>query len=98
MEERTGFLRYDGRRVAFATVGDGPVLVLPAWWVSHVAEDQLGQVPAAVIEHAQDVPDLRPVVRDGDGRRRRHRQERARREALAPDPPVVRNVAGVPHG
>ena len=43
MERRTGFLRYDGRRVAYATVGDGPVLVLPAWWVSHVSEDWQGE-------------------------------------------------------
>lgn len=42
MEGRTGFLRFDGRRVAFATVGDGPFLVLPAWWVSHVSEDWQG--------------------------------------------------------
>jgi pimeloyl-ACP methyl ester carboxylesterase/DNA-binding CsgD family transcriptional regulator len=29
----------DGERIAFATVGSGPPLVLPAWWVSHVVED-----------------------------------------------------------
>lgn len=39
METQTGFLRFDGHRVAYATVGDGDVLVLPAWWVSHVTED-----------------------------------------------------------
>src|SRR5215469_11218856 len=43
MEGRTGFLRYDGHRVAYATVGEGPVLVLPAWWVSHVTEDWQGE-------------------------------------------------------
>jgi len=26
-------------RIAFAVVGDGPAIVMPAWWVSHVAED-----------------------------------------------------------
>jgi pimeloyl-ACP methyl ester carboxylesterase len=40
---RTGFLRFDGRRVAYATVGDGPVLLFPAWWVSHVSEDWQGR-------------------------------------------------------
>ncbi len=29
----------DGGRIAFATVGSGPAVMLPAWWVSHVAED-----------------------------------------------------------
>ena len=39
VENETGFLQFDGRRVCYATVGDGPVLVLPAWWVSHLTED-----------------------------------------------------------
>ncbi len=39
MEQRTGFLTYEGSRVAYATVGEGPPLVLPAYWVSHVGED-----------------------------------------------------------
>lgn len=43
METETGFLRFGGHRVAYATVGDGPQdLVLPAWWVSHVTEDWEG--------------------------------------------------------
>jgi len=29
----------DRERVAFAVVGSGPAIVLPSWWVSHVAED-----------------------------------------------------------
>jgi pimeloyl-ACP methyl ester carboxylesterase/DNA-binding CsgD family transcriptional regulator len=29
----------NGERIAFAAVGSGPVVVLPAWWVSHVVED-----------------------------------------------------------
>jgi pimeloyl-ACP methyl ester carboxylesterase len=37
--QQTGFFRFDGRRIAYAVVGDGPPLVLPAWWVSNVAED-----------------------------------------------------------
>ena len=39
MEQQTGFVELDGRRIAFATVGDGPLLVMPSWWVSHLVED-----------------------------------------------------------
>jgi pimeloyl-ACP methyl ester carboxylesterase len=28
-----------GQRIAYATAGQGPTLVLPAWWVSHVERD-----------------------------------------------------------
>jgi len=37
--QQTGFFRHDGRRIAYATVGEGPPLVFPAWWVSNIAED-----------------------------------------------------------
>jgi pimeloyl-ACP methyl ester carboxylesterase/DNA-binding CsgD family transcriptional regulator len=30
------FLRFEGRRVAYAVSGEGPPLVAPAWWVSHL--------------------------------------------------------------
>jgi len=33
------FLQFAGRRVAYAVTGDGPPLVSPAWWVSHVELD-----------------------------------------------------------
>ncbi|MFZ0043622.1 MAG: alpha/beta fold hydrolase [Solirubrobacteraceae bacterium] len=40
MRQITGFARApDAGRVAFAVVGSGPAIVLPAWWVSHLAED-----------------------------------------------------------
>jgi len=40
MRQTTGLARLpDGRRVAFAVLGSGPALVMPAWWVSHLAED-----------------------------------------------------------
>ena len=39
VEQRTGFVEFDGRRIAYATVGDGPLLVMPSWWVSHLVED-----------------------------------------------------------
>jgi pimeloyl-ACP methyl ester carboxylesterase/DNA-binding CsgD family transcriptional regulator len=43
VENRTDFLRFDGQRIAYAMVGEGPTLVLPAWWVSHVTEDWRGE-------------------------------------------------------
>jgi pimeloyl-ACP methyl ester carboxylesterase/DNA-binding CsgD family transcriptional regulator len=39
MEQQTGFLEFDGKRVAYATVGTGPLLVMPSWWISHLVED-----------------------------------------------------------
>jgi pimeloyl-ACP methyl ester carboxylesterase/DNA-binding CsgD family transcriptional regulator len=40
MRQTTGFVRLPGeRRVAFAVVGSGPAVVLPAWWVSNVVQD-----------------------------------------------------------
>jgi pimeloyl-ACP methyl ester carboxylesterase/DNA-binding CsgD family transcriptional regulator len=40
MRQTTGFARLpDGARIAFAVVGSGPAVVLPAWWVSNVVED-----------------------------------------------------------
>jgi pimeloyl-ACP methyl ester carboxylesterase/DNA-binding CsgD family transcriptional regulator len=37
------FLRFGGRRVAYAVNGDGPPLVAPAWWVSHLELDWADQ-------------------------------------------------------
>ena len=33
------FLRFAGRRVAYAVTGEGPPLVAPAWWISHLELD-----------------------------------------------------------
>src|SRR3954470_20957287 len=33
------FLEFAGRHVAYAVTGDGPPLVAPAWWVSHLELD-----------------------------------------------------------
>jgi pimeloyl-ACP methyl ester carboxylesterase/DNA-binding CsgD family transcriptional regulator len=33
------FLQFAGRRVAYAVSGDGPPLVAPAWWISHLELD-----------------------------------------------------------
>ena len=37
------FLRFAGRRVAYAVTGDGPTIVAPAWWVSHLEFDWADQ-------------------------------------------------------
>jgi pimeloyl-ACP methyl ester carboxylesterase/DNA-binding CsgD family transcriptional regulator len=40
VRQTTGFARLPGgQRIAFAVVGSGPPVVLPAWWVSNVVED-----------------------------------------------------------
>jgi len=40
MRQTTGFARLpDGERIAFAVVGSGPAVVMPAWWVSNLVED-----------------------------------------------------------
>jgi len=36
VEQEIRFCDVDGRRVAYATVGSGPALILPALWVSHL--------------------------------------------------------------
>lgn len=39
MDQRIGFCPVDGGRIAYAVTGEGPPLVLPAWWVSHLEID-----------------------------------------------------------
>ena len=34
------FLTVDGRRLAYEVAGEGPLLVCPAWWVSHLEFDR----------------------------------------------------------
>ena len=36
LQQGIQFLDWAGRRVAFDVTGDGPFLVVPAWWVSHL--------------------------------------------------------------
>lgn len=50
MDPQTGFFRFDGHRIAYATVGDGPPLFLPAWWVSHITEDWQGDAFRGFVE------------------------------------------------
>ena len=39
MEQEIRFCELDGRRIAYATVGEGPLLVFGGRWVSHLEED-----------------------------------------------------------
>jgi pimeloyl-ACP methyl ester carboxylesterase/DNA-binding CsgD family transcriptional regulator len=50
MSQQTGFLEFDGRRIAYATVGEGPLLAMPAWWVSHVIDDWHDQAFRRLVE------------------------------------------------
>ena len=36
MDQRIGFFETEGRHVAYATVGEGPAIVFPSWWLSHI--------------------------------------------------------------
>lgn len=49
----------DGKRIAYAIDGEGPVIVLPAWWISHVQkdweQDRFREFFAALAEHHQVV-------------------------------------------
>jgi pimeloyl-ACP methyl ester carboxylesterase/DNA-binding CsgD family transcriptional regulator len=39
MDQRIGFLDFEDRKVAYAAVGEGPAIVFPAWWVSHIERE-----------------------------------------------------------
>ena len=39
MEQNIRFCELDGKRIAYATVGEGPLLVFGAKWVSHLEEE-----------------------------------------------------------
>ena len=39
MEQQIRFCEVDGRRLAYATVGDGPLLLFGGRWVSHLEEE-----------------------------------------------------------
>jgi pimeloyl-ACP methyl ester carboxylesterase/DNA-binding CsgD family transcriptional regulator len=39
MEQEIRFRRVDGRRLAYATVGEGPLLVFSARWISHLEDE-----------------------------------------------------------
>ncbi|MGZ4310275.1 MAG: alpha/beta fold hydrolase, partial [Gaiellaceae bacterium] len=39
LEQDIRFVHVDGRRLAYATVGEGPLLILGRRWVSHLEAD-----------------------------------------------------------
>src|SRR6476620_7336713 len=39
MDQQIRFCQIDGRRLAYATVGDGPLLVFSARWISHLEDE-----------------------------------------------------------
>src|SRR3954470_11440386 len=41
MEQEIRFCEVDGRRLAYATIGEGPLLVFGGRWVSHLEEEWL---------------------------------------------------------
>jgi pimeloyl-ACP methyl ester carboxylesterase/DNA-binding CsgD family transcriptional regulator len=49
-----GFLEVEDGRIAYAAVGDGPTLVMPAWWVSHLVEDWNGRAFRGFVEAIAD--------------------------------------------
>jgi pimeloyl-ACP methyl ester carboxylesterase/DNA-binding CsgD family transcriptional regulator len=51
MEQAIQFVELDGRRIAYATVGDGPPLVFAARWVSHLEADWDDPRVRAFFEH-----------------------------------------------
>jgi pimeloyl-ACP methyl ester carboxylesterase/DNA-binding CsgD family transcriptional regulator len=48
------FLQFDGRRVAYASSGEGPALVAPAWWISHLELDWSSPAFRTLWEQAAD--------------------------------------------
>jgi pimeloyl-ACP methyl ester carboxylesterase/DNA-binding CsgD family transcriptional regulator len=53
-ESEIKFLQFAGRRVAYAVTGDGPALVAPAWWISHLELDWRHQAFRELWEHVAD--------------------------------------------
>ncbi len=36
MDQQIGFFDFEERKIAYATLGHGPVIAFPAWWISHI--------------------------------------------------------------
>ena len=73
MQQRIGFCPVDGGRIAYAVTGDGPPLVLPAWWVSHLEEDWQSPPFRAFIETLSARHTVVRYDRLGTGLSDRHR-------------------------
>ena len=73
MEQRIGFCPVDGGRIAYAAVGEGPPLVLPAWWVSHLEIDWQSAPFRAFVEALAQRRTVIRYDRLGTGLSDRHR-------------------------
>ncbi len=73
MDQRIGFCPVDGGRVAYAATGEGPPLVFPAWWVSHLEEDWQSPTFRAFIEALSARHTVIRYDRLGTGLSDRHR-------------------------
>lgn len=51
MEQEIRFCPIDGRRIAYATIGEGPLLLMPTWWLSHLELDWQQPELRAFLEH-----------------------------------------------
>lgn len=77
------FLRFADRRVAYAVSGEGPPLVVPAWWISHL---ELDWGDAAFRAFWSAVGEGRSLVRyDGPGVGMSDRDEPAQERTLESD-------------
>jgi pimeloyl-ACP methyl ester carboxylesterase/DNA-binding CsgD family transcriptional regulator len=39
VDQQIGFFDFDERKIAYATVGQGPVIAFPSWWLSHLERE-----------------------------------------------------------
>jgi pimeloyl-ACP methyl ester carboxylesterase/DNA-binding CsgD family transcriptional regulator len=69
------FLTIDGRRLAYEVMGEGPLLLCPAWWVSHLELDRGNQAFARFWEAIGDGYSLVRYDRLGVGVSDRELQE-----------------------
>lgn len=57
----------DGRRLAYEVAGEGPLLLCPAWWVSHLELDRGNEAFARFWEAIGDGYSVVPYDRPGVG-------------------------------
>jgi pimeloyl-ACP methyl ester carboxylesterase/DNA-binding CsgD family transcriptional regulator len=73
MEQRIGFCPVEGGRIAYAATGEGPPLVVPAWWVSHIEVDWQSDPFRAFVEAVSARHTVIRYDRLGTGLSDRHR-------------------------
>jgi pimeloyl-ACP methyl ester carboxylesterase/DNA-binding CsgD family transcriptional regulator len=73
MDQHIGFCPVDGGRIAYAVTGEGPPLVMPAWWVSHLEVDWQGVAFRRFVEALSERHTVIRYDRLGTGLSDRHR-------------------------